>query len=142
MGEGLNWDEIKEQLKKAIKLEKNDKLIVVFGVIILILASIGIYFWESEELVQKDLDINNLVKITGKLSHQPAAITVSDSNPFYALCATPIAINYCEDGIQHIIPMYIKNTTVPSNAVLKVEEQIGAEAENYTDETNTEKAPF
>lgn len=120
-------------------MKKNDKLIVIFGVIILILASIGIYFWEAEELVKKDLEIDDLLKITGKLYDQPDAITISDSNPFYALSATPIAINYCNDGIQHIIPMYIKNSTETSKSVLKVEGQIGVEAENFTDETKTEK---
>ncbi len=120
-------------------MKKNDKLIVIFGVIILILASIGVYYWESEELEKKDLSIDDLIGITGKLSNPPDAITISDSNPFYALSATPIAINYCKNGIQHIIPMYIKNKNEPSSAVLKVEGQIGVESENFTDETKTEK---
>ena len=59
----------------------------------------------------------------------PQAITVSDSDPFYALIATPLAIRYDESGTQHVIPLYVKNLFQPSKAVERAEETIGI----YTD---------
>jgi hypothetical protein len=55
----------------------------------------------------------------------PTAITVSDSNPFYSLIATPLAIRYDEEINQHLIPLYIKNISDPSRAIERVEKQIG-----------------
>jgi hypothetical protein len=59
----------------------------------------------------------------------PRAITVSDSNPFYSLIATPLAISYDTSGNQRIIPLYVKNVQDPSEAVERAENQIGI----YTD---------
>ena len=55
----------------------------------------------------------------------PSAITVSDSNPFYSLIATPLAVRYNKYGDQEIIPLYIKNLENPSKAVERAEQQIG-----------------
>lgn len=55
----------------------------------------------------------------------PTTITISDSNPFYALIATPLAIHYDNDGVQEVVPLYIKNFTHPSRAIERVEQQIG-----------------
>ena len=70
-------------------MRKNDKLIIVVGVIILVLAAIGIYYWEYEEVVRA-AEIDDFYTITGEMEDLPLGITVSDSNPFYALIATPI----------------------------------------------------
>jgi hypothetical protein len=55
----------------------------------------------------------------------PKAIAVDDSNPFFALIATPIAIRYIE-GIRKEIPLYVKNFDNPSDSIERAEkEQIG-----------------
>jgi hypothetical protein len=59
----------------------------------------------------------------------PSAIAVSDSNPFYALIATPLAIYYEDDGEQKVIPLYVKNFDSPSEAVERAEDQIGLYAD-------------
>jgi hypothetical protein len=61
----------------------------------------------------------------------PSAITVSDNNPFYALIATPLAVRYDNDGNQFIAPLYLKNLTNPSKAIIRAEQQVGI----YTDFT-------
>ncbi len=55
----------------------------------------------------------------------PSAIVASDSNPFYTLIATPLAISYNELGEQRVIPLFIKDLDEPSKAVIRAEEQIG-----------------
>ena len=61
----------------------------------------------------------------------PSAITVSTTDPFYALIATPIAVHYTQTGEQKVIPLYIKDFTNPSKAVQRSEEEIGIYAD-YT----------
>jgi len=55
----------------------------------------------------------------------PQAITVSDTNPFYSIMATPLAVHYNPNGIQHCVPLYVLNFTNPSDAVLRAEQEIG-----------------
>jgi len=55
----------------------------------------------------------------------PTAITVSDSNPFYTLIATPLAVRYNEKMDAHLIPLYVKNISNPSRAIERAEDQIG-----------------
>lgn len=64
-------------------------------------------------------------------SEFPSAITVSTSDPFYALIATPIAVSYSQNGEQKVIPLYIKDLNDPSKAVQRTEEEIGIYAD-YT----------
>jgi len=59
----------------------------------------------------------------------PSAIAVSDTNPFYALIATPLAVHYDEYGVKEVIPLYVKNFDDPSKAVERAEEQIGIEVD-------------
>ena len=69
-------------------------------------------------------------KVTSTLtSDMPAAIAVSDSNPFYALIATPLAVHYNEEGNQTVIPLYVKDFKDPSKAVERAEQQIGIEVD-------------
>lgn len=58
-------------------------------------------------------------------SDPPRAITVSDSDPFYSLIATPLAVSYDASGNQRVIPLYVKNIQKPSEAVERVENQLG-----------------
>ncbi|MCK4903027.1 MAG: hypothetical protein KAS76_06665, partial [Thermoplasmatales archaeon] len=120
-------------------MKKNDKIVVVAGVAILILASIGIYYWDYEAEVET-VGIDQFISLTGVLKDTPAAITVSDSCPFYPLIATPVAINYDADGLQKVIPLYVKDFENPSSAVIKAEvTQIGILADEIVDESESAK---
>ncbi|KYK21230.1 hypothetical protein AYK21_05115 [Thermoplasmatales archaeon SG8-52-2] len=105
-------------------MKKNDKLIVITGVIVLILAAIGIYYWVPEEAGVATANVNKFITVTGDLKESPGAVTVSDSSPFYPLIATPLAVNYCEMGEQSVIPLYVMNIENPSRAILRVKEQL------------------
>ena len=107
-------------------MKKNDKLIVLLGVAILVMASIGVYYWAYEEGGPTTLSADKLVGISGTFSEDlPDAITVSDTDPFYALIATPLAVHYDSDGGQEIIPLYVKNFENPSRAVKQAQSMIG-----------------
>ena len=87
-------------------MKKNDKMVVIFGVIMLILASIGIIYYDVDETNEIKVDINSIPydKISGKLIMQPDAISVSEGNTFYPLIATPLATHYDEDGSKQVKP--------------------------------------
>jgi hypothetical protein len=105
-------------------MKKNDKLIAVLGVIILIIAAIGIYYW-AEEPVSEKAEVEDFFVVTGVMNDLPEAIAVSDSCPFYALIATPVAINYDSEGYQNLIPLYIKNFEDTSRAIERTIDMIG-----------------
>jgi len=63
--------------------------------------------------------------VSFEYSNLPQALQVTDSNPFYTLIATPLAIHYDSSGNQRVIPMYIMNETTPSKSVGKAQNQIG-----------------
>ena len=105
-------------------MKKNDKLIVITGVIILILAAIGIYYWVPDEAGVGAAKVNNFMNVTGALKDNPDAITVSDSSPFYPLIATPLAVNYDDEGEQAVKPLYVMNFENPSRAILRVQDQL------------------
>jgi len=104
-------------------MKKNDKLIVILGVVILVIASIGVYYWVPEAAKTGDIDIEEFFKVTGKYSQdlKGTSITVPDTDPFYPLIATPLAVHYDGEGVQEIIPMYVKNLTNPSDAIEKLQ---------------------
>lgn len=104
-------------------MKKNDKIIVILGVIILILASVGIYYWVPEEKV-KPMGLNDFIYVTGNLKDQPGSIKVSDDCPFYPLIATPLAINYNEMAEQSVIPLYIMNFENPSDSIINLQKQL------------------
>jgi len=91
------------------------------GVVILLISSIGIFLWVPEKTGANAVEMDDIVDISGVFSSVPDSITVSDSNPFYALIATPLAVHYDSEGEQEIIPMYVKNFEHPSNSIEKLQ---------------------
>ena len=80
-----------------MKFQKNDKIIVFIGILILLISSIGIYLWSPpEDIYKKSVELDDILNISGVFSNLPNAIEVSDTSPFYTLIATPIAIHYDE----------------------------------------------
>ncbi len=98
-------------------MKKNDKFIVIVGVIILIISSIGIFTFKQNNQSVQAVKIDEILEISGVLIKTPDSIVLSDESPFFPLIATPIAIHYDVDGGQSIIPLYILNSTEPSDAV-------------------------
>ncbi|MHA1355396.1 MAG: hypothetical protein ACTSR1_09520, partial [Candidatus Heimdallarchaeota archaeon] len=105
-------------------MKKNDKLIVVLGVLILVIASIGVYYWAPATTEGAKVDIEDLFNIKSEFAMKPEAITISDSRPFCALVATPLAVHYDANGRQEVIPLYIENLDDPSTAITKVKRQL------------------
>lgn len=102
-------------------MKKKDKLVVLIGVAILIIASVGIYYYKEVPSEKKQVEMQDFYGVTGVLNENiPDAIIVSDSCPFYALIATPLAIHYSANGEQQVTPLYIENYTNPSSAVKRV----------------------
>ena len=54
-------------------MKKGDKLIVVFGVIILILAAIGIYYWVEKEIKEPIADVEDLFSVSSSSGTSPAS---------------------------------------------------------------------
>jgi len=105
-------------------MKKNDKIIAVVGVVMLLLASLGILLTVPTGKETKIMNANELYQATGSIVHMPDTITVSDSCPFYPLVATPLAVHYDANGMQNVIPLYIENLEKPSTAVTKVKYQL------------------
>ena len=120
-------------------MNKNDKLIAVIGVVILVIASIGIYTWKPGETMQHLSSIDDFFVVSSSLSDVPDAVAVSDADPFYALIATPIAVHYNADGKQEIIPMYVQNYSNPSRAISRAEEQVDIAANEFIDDSKSSK---
>jgi len=106
-------------------MKKNDRVVLVVGIVILILAATGIYLWAPMETVQGQAKMNEFYNISGTFSNAPRALVVSDMCPFYPLIATPLAVHYDNDGNQELAPLYIENSTNPSTAVEKAMIMIG-----------------
>ena len=100
-------------------MKKNDKVIVILGVVMLILASVGIYYYEPISEVA-EVTLGEFEVITGVLKNIPEAISVSDCDPFYPLIATPVAIHYDSEGGQKLIPLFVENMESPSNAIVRM----------------------
>lgn len=99
-------------------MKKYDKIIAVLGVVILILAAIGIYYWGEVDMEKEPAEPEVFLAVTGTMIEElPGAISVSDSCPFYPLIVTPLAVNYNEDGEQYVVPLYVENREDPSDAV-------------------------
>ena len=120
-------------------MNKNDKLIAVIGVVILVIASIGIYTWKPGETMQHLSSIDDFFVVSSSLSNVPDAVAVSDADPFYALIATPLAVHYNAEGKQEIIPMYVQNYSDPSRAISRAEEQIDIAANEFIDDSRSVK---
>ncbi len=106
-------------------MKKNDKVIVVLGVAILILASIGIYYWAPETEIVGYATVEDFATICGEMKDKPDTATVSDSCPFYPLIATPLTISYDKNGEQYKAPLYVQNFDDPSTAVTRARDVIG-----------------
>ncbi len=120
-------------------MKKNDKLVVTLGVVILILASVGIYYYNpvGEELIFAD--ITDFEGLTGNIKEVPRAITVADSSPFYPLISTPVAVHYDADCEQIVTPLFIKNMTEPSSSILSTKALIGVFGEKVVDGSKSAK---
>jgi hypothetical protein len=116
-------------------MKKNDKLIVVIGAIILIISSIGIVTWEELETTASASSIDDFFDVSGSLSGVPTAITVSDTDPFYPLIATPLAVHYDYEGNQEVIPLYVQNFSNPSKSVERAIDQIGKTVNQFIDDS-------
>ncbi len=120
-------------------MNKNDKIIAVVGVIILVFASIGIYTWVPKDTARGESSIENFFKISSDLKEIPEAISVSQCNPFYPLIATPLCVHYDKQGNREIIPLYVENITNPSKSISRIIDQIGRDANQIIDNTMTAK---
>jgi hypothetical protein len=103
-------------------MNKNDKIIAVVGVIILIIASIGIYTWKPSGVAENS-SLGSFPTITSSFQKVPTAISVSDADPFLPLIATPLAVHYDAEGNQEVIPLYVENLTNPSTAVTRAQDE-------------------
>lgn len=116
-------------------MEKKDmKKYTFFLSLIVILSIIGTSFsalgTTNLTLSFESHGTHNPLEISSTFIGQlPQAITVSDDDPFYALIATPLAVNYDASGYQRVIPLYVKDLSDPSSAIERAEESIGI----YTD---------
>ena len=121
---------------------KNDKIIVVVGIAILILAGIGVYFWVPQKAEMQSVNTNDFIDITGDIKNQPTSITVSSNDPFYPLIATPLSVNYDEEGKQMLIPLYVMNFNNPSTAVTRIQDQLafGKNGETIKDDESAKNA--
>jgi hypothetical protein len=105
-------------------LKKNDKLIVTLGIVILVVASIGVYYWTPVEPVE-EVEIKDFIDISGVFSTVPTTITVPMDSPFYALIASPVAVHYNAECEQQVIPLLVKNLSNPSRSLERVVDQLG-----------------
>ncbi len=118
-------------------MNKKKTVISMLVVFLMIMTSFGVIANttstenRTQEELTTDLNFGEKFDVFSTLSeYLPSAIAVSDSDPFYALIATPLGVHYNDVGEQEVIPFYIKNFDNPSKAVERAEEQIGIYA-NY-----------
>jgi hypothetical protein len=106
---------------------KNSHIIASFLVLLLVISSsFSMVFGQpSTQHITSDAQGNQFAAQSGYASDVPSGILVTDSNPFYTLIATPLAVNYDAYGNQHVVPLYVLNFTDPSSAVIRAQEQIG-----------------
>jgi hypothetical protein len=122
-------------------MNKNDKIIAVAGVIVLVIASIGVYTWKPSGRAENASSIDSFLSITSSFSDVPNAIAVSDANPFFPLIATPLALHYDAKGNQEVIPLYVQNFSDPSSAVTRaISDQIGVPVDVFMDDTQSAEA--
>ena len=105
-------------------MDLKDKLLTIAGVLILILSSVGVYYWEVEEGVAVSLTVEDFFDVCGVFSNTPNGIVVSSCNPFYALAATPLAVHYYKDGTGEVVPLLVKDFIDTSRAVDRAIEMI------------------
>jgi hypothetical protein len=106
-------------------MKKNDKIIVLLGVIILVLASIGIYYYEPIDEREKIDSFKSLYPVESIYAKNASAITTCTSNPFFPLIATPLAVQYDDENNQNVKPLYVINFLETSNTIERAVRQIG-----------------
>jgi hypothetical protein len=122
-------------------MNKNDKIIAVAGVIILILASLGVYTWKPSGSAERISSLDSFFSVSSSFTDVPSAIAVSDANPFFPLIATPLAVHYDAEGNREVIPMYVENFSSPSRAVTRaMNDQIGIPVTLFIDSTKSAEA--
>ena len=120
-------------------MKKDDKLLVIAGVIILIIASIGIYTYVPMKASGETATVQDFFTVNGQLINgTPTAIAVSNENAFLPLIGTPLAVHYNATGTQTVVPLYIENLTSPSTAVTRaMNDQIQIPVTLVIDNTKT-----
>lgn len=110
-------------------MKKSDKIVALIGVIIIILAAVGIYFLAPLQKQPVVLGVKDFADITGQMIDEkelPSTLIVSNKDPFYALIATPLAISYDENCSQRVVPLLIsKDVKNPSSSVTELVDYIG-----------------
>lgn len=101
-------------------MQKNDKIIITVGILILVLSSIGIYLGVPDDTKDSIKQINELKLDTGSFSMLPSAVIVPDTNPFLPLIVTPIAVHYDNHANQTTLPLYVENFSSPSTSIEKL----------------------
>jgi len=104
---------------------KNDKIIITIGVVILIIAGIGIYTWVPDKTKTGIESLDELRDLSGVLGDLPDSLIVSTHSPYYPLIVTPLAVHYNKTGEQEVLPLYVKDFNDPSKAIIRAEEMIG-----------------
>ena len=105
-------------------MKNYDKLVVVLGVIVLLIASLGIYYWVPEQVGNPIAEKEDFYTVCGDMTEDlPEAISVYDTCPFYPLIVTPLAVNYNSDADQHIVPLYVENKDVVSDSITRLKEE-------------------
>ena len=95
---------------------KNWKLLAIIIAIALVLLVLATYVedWGTNE---RDATIDDFFNTDARFAPLPTALIVPDTNPYYTLMATPIAIHYTSDNTQEVLPLLVTNTTTPSTAI-------------------------
>ena len=111
-------------------------ILSILAVFVLITTSLSVMGNTSTEESLENAYCTDLMNIVEEFdvsstfsAEMPSAVAVSDSNPFYALIATPLAVHYNDEGDQTVIPLYVKNFYTPSKAIERAEQQVGIEAD-------------
>ena len=111
-------------------MNKNDKLIIILGLVILGVAIVGISTFDTSQTTPHTPTTDDIVTFTGTYKDTlPNSVKVSDENPFLALIATPLSVHYTDEGGQHIVPLFIESFDDPSSAVTRAESMIGIPAD-------------
>ena len=107
-------------------MNNKDRVITILAIIILVSTSIGIFIYELPfKSDQVKLEIDDFFDISSEFSILPGCVEVTDSNPFYTLIATPLAVNYNENEEIHVVPLYVQNFDNPSKAITRAYDMIG-----------------
>jgi len=104
--------------------------------ILLVIIVLGTYVgdWESST---NGTGIDDFYNNDARFVSLPTALIVPDTNPYYALMATPLAIHYTTDNTQTVIPLLIQNTTTPSTAIDATLANIGITTPTIIHDTHT-----